>query len=309
MTREFALGFGRKEFGQPLPVSESLLAIADRSVSDVIESGWTNSIDFNDPRSLTECWMPVRAYDVPPLSEITKRATELGASILYDFSTSSVHEEISGYEKYRRSSKFNNVAHPARPEMSADEVIALSLWNDGWLYTRINQPSIMSFYGPHFGFLGRPEVSEITPLFFSDIARIGTTIWPHFEFTVAECLHPLSRFPQCLPHQESTPRVDALHFMMNVGAEEMRAAAPISWMSHMMLVLHQLWLSPLSDRDALTTESLVRMAVQFAESGYEVEELQPYVAHIGLEPELIVDAMSNGIGLDMLGALKSARLD
>lgn len=295
MTEAFSQQYYRAGFGPALPVSNSLRAAADRPFSTLL-TDWKNHVSLDDPRSLSECTFHQQSHAIPTAAELHSHLANIDGELNAAFYASSTYRDIQDIWLFWNEDEDSPNIPSHR--LDVNELIALALYFDHALGKDLGYDAALIL--PYFilpEFTNLPWVDELSPLILSMKTDPLTADYIDYSkhpattsMTIGEVLHTVSRFPDVFAVEPEAP----FHEVLALGEDELRAVAGEAWVSYAMLTC---W--AFSGRQD-PFEDIVDVALDFAASKIPVEALQPYVTRLGPRPELIIQAIDNGVGADML---------
>lgn len=314
-TEEILEAYGRKMFDEPLPVSQSLLAVADKPLSWFLNS-WQNHVDLNDRRALLECVFPPGLYSRLDVSEMRERLRELRsqAKNADDYLKTGTYAATVVSLSGRWYVPADRVQKPNKHfrTMSVDELFFLSICGFGDL------TFFAKLYGfEHFGLRGRLkmmlqylEVDEFGPMMLTEsikslIRNDGSEeLDSSKEPTVGELLYVCSRFPEAfrperLIFNDADARsIDAERSALLDGASTLRPLAGEAWMAYVVLAYQ-----PSRTEVELDADGLIELARRYIGLGLSPVELAPYVVSGGNDFDAIAGAIDGGVHPDMLASV------
>lgn len=326
MSSEFRSGFHRKAFGDPLPISKSLLRVADKPITWIFRH-WKNHIKLDDHNTVMESVFPVGIYFTPSFAQLEayfRRVEKMNPELAKRIDESQTYQRARNRVKWgiysnRSTDKWTraqwmDLDHSSRA-LSAKEVAALSLYNDGCLGVSSGMRG-MDFTG--FSFDIR-DVDEVKPAMLTQVASLFDTTKHNSPIlddpeatTIGEVLHAVSRFPRALScrtfrstegwnnsiTKKPAPLIN-LDLMLGHGRKELHPLAGEAWVSYAALVSHIPYV-----HYRLGVDDLIEVIKRYIATGMTPEQLQPYVTIPGIEPDDIRLAFGNGVRPDMLSAVR-----
>lgn len=307
---QFAAECQRVGFGAPLPISDSLLAVKDRSLDWLLDE-WKNPEVIDDGVAFTECVIPNGLYGVPYFDEVDDLIQQMSKVKHERFLNTHTYGQYRWAKSNWESGDYQESPSDEKPSriMSASELIAIGLYSDGELFPTVGPDLTMRFTGYELNAqFAESRVAAISPMkFLGCIDRdfVDNRLYSNGTgLTIGELLHTISRYPNFLePSRESSMLPQS--FLRDVcrSDDDLRALVGDAWLSYKMLALYAV----LGDFANPSVADVVGIAKRFIELGLEVEVLQPYVSVAGCDVELIRSAIASGISADIVSATKGER--